>query len=109
MRNKHLRLVLITVGMVIAWSSAPEMAQSAETTPPRCPAGFWLMDPLCMNNSTGDVVYAVRPVHSGVTAVLGCRAGYWRLDSLCVSPATGDVELASDQRLDGQDQHARRK
>jgi hypothetical protein len=55
-----------------------------------------LMESLCLNNTTGDVVNAEPEVASRIER--GCAPGYWRLDSLCLNSATGDVELVDEER-----------
>ena len=57
MRNK-LHLAGLMTAIVVASSSAGTVAQAADATEPRCPAGYWLMDSLCFSQSTGDVVLA---------------------------------------------------
>jgi hypothetical protein len=52
----NLRTVFIVIGVTIGSSAA--VAESIDNTELRCPAGYWRMDRLCFNQSTGDVVFA---------------------------------------------------
>jgi hypothetical protein len=100
-------LVLATIGVVIGWFSTAT-ARSPVPANPRCPAGYWmlesasLMEPLCLNGTTGDVVNAGPEVASRIVFERGCAPGYWRLESqpesLCLSSETGDVELVDEKR-----------
>jgi hypothetical protein len=90
-------LAFATIGVICSLPIAAA-AQSQERTVLRCPAGYWLMQSLCLNSSTGDVVYAEPAAASRVLLEPGCAPGYWRLDSQCHSPATGDVELVDEER-----------
>jgi type IV secretory pathway protease TraF len=58
----NLRILFVITGVVIG--SAAVAAQSVDTTESRCPAGYWRMDTLCFNQSTGDVVLATPPTPS---------------------------------------------
>ena len=58
MRTK-LRTVFAMIGMVVGFSATA--AETIDTTESRCPAGYWRMDKLCFNQSTGDVVFATPP------------------------------------------------
>jgi type IV secretory pathway protease TraF len=62
----NLRTVFAMIGVVIGSSAAAAAAaaESADATQPRCPAGYWRMDTLCFNQSTGDVVLAAPPAPS---------------------------------------------
>jgi hypothetical protein len=84
------------VGIVIGYLSSSAGAQSQSSLGSRCPAGYWLLEPVCINQDTGDVVNAAPAAASRVAFAPGCRPGYWRLDSLCFSSATGDVELVDE-------------
>src|SRR5262245_44261917 len=95
--RENLRTLFVAIGIIIGCSPIAVMSQ-AQGTQSRCPVGYWLMESLCLNNSTGDVVYAAPSGPSSIVAVPGCRPGYWRLDSLCQSPSTGDIELVDEQR-----------
>lgn len=102
MHKSSTRLVFATIGIVICWFSAAT-AQSRDPTNPRCPAGYWLMESLCLNNATGDVVNAAPAAAPRIAFEPGCAPGYWRLGSLCLNSATGDVELVDEKRSpDGQ-------
>jgi hypothetical protein len=59
---RNLRTVFAMIGAVIGSSAAA--AESADVTQSRCPAGYWRMDTLCFNQSTGDVVLASPPAPS---------------------------------------------
>jgi hypothetical protein len=84
------------VGIVIGCLSISASAQSPSPLGSRCPAGYWLLEPVCINQDTGDVVNAAPAAASDVAFAPGCRPGYWRLDFLCLSSATGDVELVDE-------------
>jgi hypothetical protein len=58
----NLRTVSVMLGVVIGSTAAS--AESLDTTELRCPAGYWRMDTLCFNQSTGDVVFATPPARS---------------------------------------------
>ena len=97
--NRNLAtLAFATIGIVIGCISTSTMSQSQSPTDPRCPAGYWLMAPVCIDPDTGDVVSASPPAPSRVASEPGCAPGYWRLDRLCLSPSTGDVELVDETR-----------
>ena len=81
----------------VLWS-ASTIAQQPQTPAASCPAGYWQLDLLCLNNTNGDVVLAEPPASPRATYEAGCRPGYWRLGDLCQSSATGDVELVDDER-----------
>jgi hypothetical protein len=95
-------LVLATIGIAISWSSTAT-AQSRAPANARCPAGYWMLEskslkePLCLDNTTGDVVSAEPEVASRIVLERGCAPGYWRLDSLCLDSATGDVEMVDEK------------
>jgi hypothetical protein len=103
MHKSPTTLVLATIGPVISWFSTAT-AQSRDPTNTRCPAGYWmlesksLVEPLCLNNTTGDVVNAEPAAASRIVLERGCAPGYWRLDSLCLNSETGDVELVDEKR-----------
>ena len=50
---------LLVAASLVAPSGA--MAQTADTTRLSCPAGYWQLGSVCLNNSTGDVVDAAPP------------------------------------------------
>lgn len=52
----NLRTIFAMIGVVIGSSAAAP--ENADATQSRCPAGYWQMDTLCFNQSTGDVVLA---------------------------------------------------
>jgi hypothetical protein len=97
MHKGHKWLAFATISVICSLPIAAA-AQSPERTDLRCPVGYWLMQSLCLNSSTGDVVYAEPAAASRVLLEPGCAPGYWRLDSQCHSPATGDVELVDEER-----------
>jgi hypothetical protein len=99
MNRNSATLALATTGIVIGYISTSTMSQSqSPTTNPRCPAGYWLMAPVCIDLDTGDVVDASPPAPSPVASEPGCAPGYWRLDKLCLSHSTGDVELVDETK-----------
>jgi hypothetical protein len=108
MHKNPTSIVLVTISIVIGWLPTA-MAQSRAPANARCPAGYWMLEskslkePLCLNNTSGDVVNAEPQVPSRIVLERGCAPGYWRLDSLCFDSATGDVEMV-DEKLwpDGQ-------
>jgi hypothetical protein len=97
MHERSTRLAFATVGIVMCWFSTAT-AQTPDPASLRCPEGYWLMESLCLNGSTGDVVNAAPAAASAVALEPGCAPGYWRLDSLCLSSETGDVELVDEKR-----------
>jgi hypothetical protein len=100
---------IATIGVVIGFLSTSALAQSQKPAGPRCPAGYWLMQSLCLNNATGDVVNAAPAgITTRVVSVQGCAPGYWRLEEVCLSDATGDVELADEKRWPAEQRAARR-
>jgi hypothetical protein len=90
------RIAFAAIAISVCCFSSWTAAQPQSPTDPRCPAGYWLMDPLCFNSATGDVINASAPVASRVASKLGCRPEYWRLGALCFNSSTGDVELADE-------------
>lgn len=108
MRNIAKKFVLATIGGVVWGYSPMAIAQSEGQASRSCRPGYWQMGSLCLNNSTGDVVYAETTSSSNVLLEAGCAPGYWRLDSLCLHSDTGDVELVDEKRWpDGQRADAR--
>jgi hypothetical protein len=90
---------IATLGIVIGcYPATPAEAQYQSQLSGRCPAGYWLLEPVCINQDTGDVVSATPSRVTPVVFDRGCAPGYWRLADLCLSPATGDVELADEKR-----------
>jgi hypothetical protein len=87
-----------TLGIVACSIAASVTVRSQTPTNSRCPVGYWLVEPVCLNNVTGDVVNATRAQGSPTALEGGCVPGYWRLGELCVSPMSGDVELVDEQR-----------
>lgn len=61
------RTVFAVIGLVSGSSAVA--AQSRDATDARCPAGYWRMDTLCFNQSTGDVVFAAPPAPSNAAAL----------------------------------------
>jgi hypothetical protein len=98
MNRKFATFALATVGIVIGCISTSAISQSQSPADPHCPAGYWLMAPVCVDLDTGDVVSASPPAPSPVASEPGCAPGYWRLGKLCHSPSTGDVELVDETR-----------
>src|SRR5262245_49646217 len=90
-------LAITTAGILIGCLSTSARAQYASILSPRCPAGYWLLEPVCINQDSGDVVNATPAPTARLSFAPGCAPGYWRLESLCVSPATGDVELVDEK------------
>ena len=96
---KHFRnRPLAIAGIVLCWSLAA-LAQSPPLDNAGCPAGYWLMDPICVNKMSGDVVNAAPSSAATMTDHQGCAPGYWRLEQVCVSKVTGDVEMIEEQQL----------
>ena len=89
---------LAIAGIVLCWSLAAH-AQSPALDEARCPAGHWRVDPVCVNNKTGDVANAAPSAAATMTDNHGCAPGYWRLEQVCVSKVTGDVEMVEEQQL----------
>ena len=58
----NLRTVLVVIGVAVGSSAAA--AESLDKTESGCPAGYWRMDTLCFNQSTGDVVFATPPTRA---------------------------------------------
>jgi hypothetical protein len=108
MHQNSTRLAFSTIGIVMCWFSTAT-AQSQDPASPRCPEGYWLMESLCLNGSTGDVVNAASAAASAMAVEPGCAPGYWRLDRLCHSSETGDVELADEKRWPAAERAAARK
>jgi hypothetical protein len=98
MRKITTRFLSATFSIAICGFATMATAQSESTASMRCPAGYWQMQSLCLNNVTGDVVNAEPAAASRVAFEPGCAPGYWRLDSLCLSHETGDVELVDEKR-----------
>jgi hypothetical protein len=102
----YLSMVAIgTIIIVVGCLSAAGIAQSQSSANARCPQGYWLMEPVCVNQETGDVVTASPAPPPRIVREPGCAPGYWRLDNLCISPSTGDVELV-DEKMWPPDRHA---
>ena len=94
---KHLRTCPLAIaGIVLCWSLAA-LAQSPAHDDARCPAGHWRVDPIRVNNKTGDVVNAAPSAAATMTDNHGCAPGYWRLEQVC--KATGDTEPLEEQLL----------
>ena len=107
--RKHLRSCPLAIAsVVLCWSSAA-LSQSPPLDDARCPAGHWLLDQVCVNKATGDVVNAAPSAAATMTDNHGCAPGYWRLDQVCVSKATGDVEMAEEQQLPKRETSAGRR
>jgi hypothetical protein len=98
MNRNFATFALATVGIVIGCISTSAISQSQGPMNLHCPAGYWLMAPVCVDLDTGDVVSASPPAPSPVASEPGCAPGYWRHDKLCLSPTTGDVELVDEAR-----------
>jgi hypothetical protein len=98
MHKPYATFAIATLGIAMGcYSAAAEPPYQSEPNA-RCPAGYWLLEPLCINQDSGDVVNAT-PVHIKPAAFeRGCAPRYWRLGELCLSPATGDVEMADENR-----------
>src|SRR5262245_28808790 len=96
MRRLPVTFAIATLGIVIGCYSIPAGAQQQSRLSARCPAGYWLLEPVCMNQDSGDVVNAAPSRVTPVVFERGCAPGYWRLGDLCLSAVTGDVELANE-------------
>jgi hypothetical protein len=86
-----------TISVAIGCISTLTTVQSQTSANGRCPQGYWLMEPVCMNQETGDVVMASPAPPARAALEPGCAPGYWRLGELCLSPSTGDVELVDEK------------
>lgn len=95
-------LGIVASCFVVAVPALPQVASGLQ-----CPAGYWLYGSMCLNNTSGDVVYASAPKAARMASERGCAPGYWRYGQLCLSSETGDVELADDQ-LHPKDRHPQR-
>jgi len=89
-------------GTVIALAPASPAAHADVASATRCPWGYWLLEPVCINQSTGDVVNASPAAPSPVAWASGCAPDYWRLGDLCLSMQTGDVELVDERQWPGE-------
>jgi hypothetical protein len=99
MRKTSTVFVFATMGIAICSFSTMATAQSQPSEHTPCPAGYWQMQSVCLNDATGDVVNAEPAAASPRVAFEpGCPPGYWRLDSVCLSSETGDVELVDENR-----------
>jgi hypothetical protein len=108
MYKRSTQFACAAIGVVMCWFSTA-IAQSQDPASPRCPAGYWLMQTLCLNSSTGDVVNAAPAPASATAFEPGCAPGYWRLGKLCLSSETGDVELVDEKRWPVVERAAARK
>lgn len=90
-----------SIGMAMVVALASLAAHAGDAFPERCPPGYWLLDPVCIDRSSGDVVNASPAKSSPAAPAPGCAPDYWRLGKLCISLQTGDVELADDRRGPG--------
>jgi hypothetical protein len=89
--------LIATLGIVLGcFSAAAEPPHQSELNA-RCPVGYWLLEPVCINQDSGDVVNATPANIRPAAFEPGCAPGYWRLGELCLSPITGDVEMADEK------------
>jgi hypothetical protein len=96
MSKPRATLALAIVAVSCGIFSTASFAQAQSMTEGICPAKYWLMGTLCLNNDTGDVVLVSTPATDRISPA-GCRPGYWRQDALCFSASSGDVELVDEQ------------
>ena len=94
--------------MAIALALASTTAHADDASATRCPSGYWLLEPVCINQSTGDVVNALAAAPSTVALASGCAPDYWRLGNLCLNLQTGDVELVDERQWPGEQSLGRR-
>ena len=87
--------------------STATTTQAQQSAQPRCPAGYWLLEPVCLNQTTGDVVNAGPLSVFRISLEAGCEPGYWRLADVCLNSATGDVILVDLQKWPEQRAEAR--
>ena len=92
------RLKSTAIGIVMCCFAIAAPARSQDASSLQCPSGYWLYGSLCLNNGSGDVVYASTQKAARAESEAGCTPGYWRYGELCMSSATGDVEMADEQR-----------
>jgi hypothetical protein len=90
-------LAIATISIAISCLSISGAAQSQPPPNARCPQGYWLMESVCVNQETGDVVAASPAAPARAVLDPGCAPGYWRYGRLCLSPSTGDVELVDEK------------
>jgi hypothetical protein len=51
-------LAIAATVIATACLSTATPTQAEQSVQPRCPAGYWLLEPVCLNQTTGDVVNA---------------------------------------------------
>ena len=90
MKQSPARLTSTAIGVVVSCFVGAAAARSQEASSLQCPAGYWLHGSLCLNNGTGDVVYASTQRAAPAGSEAGCTPGYWRYGELCMSSATGE-------------------
>jgi hypothetical protein len=56
-----MKLMTLLIVAISILASTGAVAQSTNTARSSCPAGYWQLGSLCLNNSTGDVVDAAPP------------------------------------------------
>jgi hypothetical protein len=86
------------IGMVMAVTIASSAVHAEDASAARCPPGYWLLEPVCIDQSSGDVVKASPAKRSPSGPAPGCAPSYERLGRLCIGLQTGDIELADEQR-----------
>jgi hypothetical protein len=72
-------------------SFAPAHAEQSATA--SCPAGYWKVDTVWSNATTGDVVPAAGLGMRQVVLKMGGKAEDWKLGALCAETASGDVVI----------------
>ena len=95
MNQNYTRLTGLVIGIAMCCLAAP--ARSQDTSALQCPAGYWRHDSVCIDSTTGDVVYASVPKSLRAESEAGCAPGYWRYGEVCISHETGDVEMAEER------------
>jgi hypothetical protein len=95
--GRALGIAFASALIAAACLSAATPIQAEQRVQSRCPAGYGLLDPVCVNQATGDVVTAEPAVAFRTALEAGCAPGYWRLADHCLNSTTGDVELVDLQ------------
>jgi hypothetical protein len=98
MHKLHATFAIAALALAMGCGSAAAEPSRNGAQNARCPVGYWLLEPVCLNEDSGDVVNANPAPTKPASFELGCAPGYWRQGALCLSPATGDVELADEKR-----------
>lgn len=90
--------ILISTLAPIACFPTFASAQAPVTATPICPARYELLDGLCYNKTSGDIVLTEMSAATRVYTNANCPAGYTiLLETLCFSSKTGDIMFAEDK------------